>query len=155
MRCFRVCQARLFRIASAGIDSRKCSKARIRWQPLANGSRQREYGTVPQPTGLVQWPNQEHIFGPDKDVLYNQLSESSNEQDYPRTQALVSELVLNHGERPNLRIYTALVLANASPNFGSAAEAEALLGELEDEGITPDSAFLHAMLRVGLDVDAP
>jgi hypothetical protein len=57
-------------------------------------------------------------------------------------------LVAEFGEKPNLRIYASLILANARPE-GSVAEVRALLEEMEGEGVELDEGACHDVLRVG------
>ena len=53
------------------------------------------------------------------------------------------------GQKPNLRLYDALLLANTDNQYGSAREVATILDEIAAEGLTPDSATYHAALRVG------
>lgn len=80
---------------------------------------------------------------------YEDLKRFSESADYMRVQAQVEQLVRIYHEKPNLRLYNALILANGNPQLGSAGEVARLLQEMEDGGIMPDSATYHAILRVG------
>ena len=70
--------------------------------------------------------------------------------DYLKVQALVKYLVQECREKPNTRLYDALILANANAEYGSPAEVTTLMQEMAEEGITPDSATYHAILRVNI-----
>lgn len=59
----------------------------------------------------------------------------------------MTTLVRQHGEKPNQRLYHALVLANADHDHGSPREVSALLQEMVDLDINPDAATLHAALK--------
>jgi len=61
--------------------------------------------------------------------------------------ALVDHLVRTLGRRPDLKIYTALILANTSPE-GSVAEVVRLIDELRAEGFELDSSSCHDILKV-------
>ena len=68
---------------------------------------------------------------------------------YTSTRDIVSILVKERGQKPNLRLYDALLLANMDHQDGSAGEVARLLDEIAVEGLTPDSATYHAALKVG------
>ncbi|KAL9131611.1 MAG: hypothetical protein Q9217_000499 [Psora testacea] len=78
---------------------------------------------------------------------YEDLWRISRRPDYRAVQALVKHLVVERGEKPNTRIYDALILANAHAEYGSPAEVKQLLQDMADAGVTPDSATYHAVLR--------
>ena len=65
-----------------------------------------------------------------------------------RVQEQVRHLVEERAELPNSRMYTALLLANTDPQYGSPVEAERLLHEMEDAEILPASIHYHAVLKV-------
>ena len=67
---------------------------------------------------------------------------------YARIRDVVRLLVEERGQKPNLRLYDALLLANTDNQYGSAAEVARILDEIAVEGLTPDSATYHAALRV-------
>ena len=79
---------------------------------------------------------------------YEYLRRASIQGDALRVNALVELLVRDRHEKPNPRLYQALLLANADPYHGSPAEVRRLLREMEDEDIIPDSATYHAVLKV-------
>lgn len=69
-------------------------------------------------------------------------------RNYAQIQDLVKALVKDRGQKPNLRLYDALLLANTDNQYGSAGEVARILDEIAVEGLTPDSATYHAALRV-------
>ncbi|KAL9639914.1 MAG: hypothetical protein Q9164_000617 [Protoblastenia rupestris] len=79
---------------------------------------------------------------------YEDLWHMARKADYLKVQALVKYLVQECREKPNTRLYDALILANANAEYGSPAEVTTLMQEMAEEGITPDSATYHAILRV-------
>lgn len=83
------------------------------------------------------------------EAAYEELRRAGNTGDYLRVRALAKILVEDRGERPNPRLYVALLLANTNPQHGSPAEVKGLLQEMRDEGFTPDSSAYHAALKVG------
>ncbi|KAI9762048.1 MAG: RNA processing protein [Chaenotheca gracillima] len=60
---------------------------------------------------------------------------------------LVKDLMLKDGERPNLKLYTALIKANVSAENGSAEVVASIRREMEEAKISPDSGTYHAMLK--------
>ncbi|MCJ1405866.1 hypothetical protein MMC11_009096 [Xylographa trunciseda] len=83
-----------------------------------------------------------------KSAVYEELRKASTKGDFERVQRIVQILVEERCEAPNSRIYTALILANTSPTRGTAAGLDELLEEMAREGIMPDSATYHAVLKV-------
>lgn len=79
---------------------------------------------------------------------YANLKRASGKAQYQLTHDIVRQLVHDHGEAPNLRLYEALILCNASTFHGSIRHVELLLEEMELERIPPDSAVFHAILKV-------
>ena len=63
-------------------------------------------------------------------------------------QTIVEHLVKARHEKANIPLYNALILANGDTQMGSAGEVAALFQEMETEGITPESATYHAILKV-------
>ncbi|KAL9016924.1 MAG: hypothetical protein Q9185_005710 [Variospora sp. 1 TL-2023] len=80
--------------------------------------------------------------------LHERLRRVSIAGHYLRSQEIMKELIHNRGERPGRKHYQALLLANSSPQHGSAAEVCRVLLEMEEAGVTLDSAAYHAVLRV-------
>jgi len=61
---------------------------------------------------------------------------------------LVSNLIRERGESPNLKLYSAMVLCNIDPARGSAGRIKVLFRELEDSGLVPDAILFHDALKV-------
>jgi len=85
-----------------------------------------------------------------KTAVWEELRKASSKSDFIRVQRIIRTLVAVHGEPPSPRLYTALILANASPQHGSVQEVEGILGEMGEEGLSPDSSAYHAVLKVCL-----
>ena len=81
-------------------------------------------------------------------IAYQNLRQIALGANYRQTQECVRILAEERGEKPNLRLYDALLLANADHEHGSASEVARILEEIKNEGLTPDSATYHAILRV-------
>ena len=79
---------------------------------------------------------------------YEQLREASRKADYQRVTGLVKLLICEHHEKPNSRLYNALILANADPEHGNPQAVDDLLVEMVEQDIIPDSAIYHAALKV-------
>ena len=80
---------------------------------------------------------------------YQNLRWSIVKSNYTHIRDSVEILVKERGQKPNLRLYDALLLANTDNEYGSAGEVAQILDEVSVEGLTPDSATYHAALRVG------
>ena len=81
-------------------------------------------------------------------IAYQYLRQIALGANYRQTQECVRILVEERGEKPNLRLYDILLLANADHEHGSASEVAGILEEIKNEGLTPESATYHAILRV-------
>ena len=79
---------------------------------------------------------------------YQELRKVALRGAYAQIQECVRILVKERGEKPNLRLYDALLLANTDPEHGSPQEVAELLEEMANDGLNPDSATYHAVLRV-------
>ncbi|KAL8827135.1 MAG: hypothetical protein Q9191_003364 [Dirinaria sp. TL-2023a] len=79
---------------------------------------------------------------------YEELRSAARAADYQTVQGLVKLLVNDHHEKPNPRLYHALILANADSQHGNPQAVDRLLREMEEQDITPDSATYHAALKV-------
>ena len=80
---------------------------------------------------------------------YQELRRLALKGDYTHIRICVRILVKERGQKPNLRLYDALLLANTNAQYGSAGEVARILDEIAAEGLVPDSATYHAALRVG------
>lgn len=85
------------------------------------------------------------------DTLYRELYRQGIRADFLKVYEIVGELVGRHGEAPNARLFLALILANTSSQHGSTTEVMRLLQEMADDGIEPDSATYHAVLKVDVE----
>lgn len=81
-------------------------------------------------------------------AIWEELRKASSKGIFIRVQRIVRILVAVHGERPSQRLYTALILANTCPKYGSVQEVEHTLGEMAQQDLSPDSAVYHAVLKV-------
>lgn len=79
---------------------------------------------------------------------YAELDRRAQRGQYKPVQQLAVKLLADYAEKPNDRLYNALILANTDCAHGSANEVARLLQDMEDTGVVPDSAILHAALRV-------
>ena len=84
----------------------------------------------------------------DIDRLYDELHTSHSKGQYEFVQSIIRKLVEDHHQEPDLRLYEGLILSNADPQNGSAAAVEEILEDMGNEGIVPDSAIYHAILKV-------
>lgn len=92
---------------------------------------------------------QGHHYGElNAEKLHEELWRTSTAADFPRLQEILRVLVYNRGEKPSRRHYQALLLVNTSPEHGSVAEVVRILLQMEEAGITLDSAAYHAVLKV-------
>lgn len=82
------------------------------------------------------------------DRLYHELNRQGGKTNFLRVYEIVRELIRVHGEAPNRRMFLALVLANTNAQHGSIIEVMRLLQEMAENGIQPDSAMYHAVLKV-------
>ena len=81
-------------------------------------------------------------------AIYEELRHASRKANYKHVQRLVKLLVNKLGEKPNQRLYHALILANANPEYGTPREVGSLLLEMVNLDISPDAATYHAALKV-------
>lgn len=82
--------------------------------------------------------------------LETQLEQSTSRGriDISKTVAILKELLQRHRVTPTTRHYKAYLLANIDRQYGSAKNVQSLLQEMAEQGITADSATLHAALEV-------
>lgn len=80
-------------------------------------------------------------------TAYGRLRQISTKGNGSQTRACVDIIVRERGDKPNIRLYNALLLANAG-QYGSVAEVVKILHEMTSQGVHPDSATYHAVLRV-------
>ena len=79
---------------------------------------------------------------------YQELRRLALKGNYTHIRNCVIVLVKERGQKPNLRLYDALLLANTDTRYGSAGEVARILRDIAAEGLAPDSATYHAALRV-------
>lgn len=94
--------------------------------------------------------DQANIRALDIRSAYQELRRFANQGNYSHLhlQTCVRILVKERGQKPNLRLYDALLLANTDHEYGSAAEVATILDDITNEGLTPESATYHAALKV-------
>lgn len=80
--------------------------------------------------------------------LYDLLRTSASRGNTREVQELVTQLVKKRFEKPNLRLYGSLILTNVNPQEGSVFKVRAVLDEMQDEGLVPDSGICHDVLKV-------
>lgn len=97
---------------------------------------------------IAELRHQEQVRRLEIGIAYQKLRQIALGANYRQTQECVQILVEERGEKPNLRLYEALLLANADHEHGSALEVARILEEIKNEGLTPDSGTYHAILRV-------
>jgi hypothetical protein len=78
---------------------------------------------------------------------YEILHRSAVDGEYDRVHRLVQILVEERNERPNLKHYAALILAETHPHFGCPENIRRILEEMRTENMEPDSSIYHAALK--------
>ena len=79
--------------------------------------------------------------------IYENLRIDASKGHTKNCEVMVNYLVKERGERPNLRIYSSLILSNVNPE-GSVAVMMDQIKELRDEGLELDSHACHDVLKV-------
>lgn len=79
--------------------------------------------------------------------IYENLRIDASKGHTKNCELMVHYLVKERGERPNLRIYSSLILSNVNPE-GSVAVMMDQIKELRDEGLELDSHACHDVLKV-------
>lgn len=82
------------------------------------------------------------------DAAYEELRQASRQGDYGRVKEYVRVLVQERGEKPSVKLYHAMILANTHPQHGSPREVASLLLEMVNEDVPPDASIYHALLKV-------
>ena len=82
------------------------------------------------------------------DALYEELQTSNKKAKYDWAHSTIRKLVEDHHQQPSIQLYVGLILTNTDPRNGSVANVEEVLEEMGREGIVPDSAIYHAILKV-------
>jgi len=81
-------------------------------------------------------------------LLYDLLRESAGQGRTREVAFFVDHLVRLRLEKPNARLYSALIVVNVDPEEGSVFRVERLLEEMEQEGIILDNGICHDILKV-------
>lgn len=80
--------------------------------------------------------------------LYSQLAGYASRGQVQSVEQAVKYLVCDRHEAPNLRLYSALILSNVSPEHGSAIRVKALLTDLIASGLSIDAGICHEVIKV-------
>lgn len=80
--------------------------------------------------------------------LYLRLRRCALKGETKNARKTAEYLVRTRNEKPNLHIYSALILATSSREHGSAADLAALLKEMADAGLELDNDTCHEALKV-------
>ena len=80
--------------------------------------------------------------------LYDWLDSEAGRGSLDEVNKIVTHLVKDRHEEPNIRLYAAMILGNVDPALGSAGKVAALLKEMKTEGINADSGTYHRSLKV-------
>lgn len=91
---------------------------------------------------------------PTKDTFYEDLRKAGTAGDYVRVYDVLKTLIQDRGEQPSRRHYQAMLLANTNAQHGSPAEVARILQQMEDDGLTLDSAAYHAIVKVKMGEEA-
>jgi hypothetical protein len=80
--------------------------------------------------------------------LYELLRIEASHGDFHRVQVYAETLIRKHREKPNLRMYSALILANSNA-YGSVASVKDYVRQLRDDGLDLDLGTCHDIIKVG------
>jgi hypothetical protein len=81
--------------------------------------------------------------------LYELLRIEASHGDFDKVQIYAETLIRDHGEEPNLRMYSALILANSSTS-GSIASVKDYVQQLRENGLDLDLGACHDIIKVGV-----
>ena len=84
----------------------------------------------------------------DTTTIYENLRVWAASGDHAKVAETVQYLINERQEHPNVRLYSALILVNVSPAYGTAGRVAALLQDMRDDGIEPDAGTCHDILEV-------
>ncbi|KAK1836608.1 hypothetical protein QBC39DRAFT_89007 [Podospora conica] len=82
------------------------------------------------------------------EVLQKLRGQHVHEDQTVRIRRVVRYLIEDRGEKPNIFLYEALVVANWDSKFGSADELVRIWNEMRAANIPPSQRFLHAALKL-------
>lgn len=108
----------------------------------------RSYVHIRSGFSALEMRDQGYMRELDIQTAYQTLRQIALGGNRTRTQACVNILITERDEKPNVKLYDALLLANVDHQNGSASEISDLLEEMANEGFTPTSATYHAVLKV-------
>ncbi|KAH0565350.1 hypothetical protein GP486_001251 [Trichoglossum hirsutum] len=97
-----------------------------------------------QPKGIL---TAKGLADTSSEALHEKLLWDALEGNVREIRQIVDHLIRERHEQPNLMHYGALIQANVSPRRGSAAMVAAILNEMKDEGIVPDSDVYGSVLQ--------
>jgi hypothetical protein len=97
------------------------------------------YRSKPEKSELVLLPTSE---------LYAQLRNDAAGGRHDIALDIIRILIKDRRERPNLRIYSALLHSFVSPDRGTAGKVRKVLEEMAEVGVDLDSAACHAVIEV-------
>ncbi|KAH9824630.1 pentatricopeptide repeat protein [Teratosphaeria destructans] len=80
--------------------------------------------------------------------LYTKLRALAIKAQVREVRALVEHLIQERHEKPDVNLYTALILSNVSATAGAAWRVLEYLEEMKQANLEPDNACCHAILRV-------
>jgi hypothetical protein len=87
-------------------------------------------------------------FPQNLELAYRELTEHANATNTGHVLKIVEYLVTKLGQKPNARIYSALIRAQANAKEGSAAWVRLYMEEMRREGIPLDASICHDILKV-------
>lgn len=80
--------------------------------------------------------------------LYGRLQTAAANGKVFECRRIAEYLVGTRRERPNLQLYSALILSNVDHEHGAAWRVSDLLDELQEDGLQMDASICHAVLKV-------
>ena len=84
----------------------------------------------------------------DTTTIYENLRIWAASGDHTKVVEAVQYLINERQEHPNVRLYSALILVNVSPTYGTASRVAALLQDMRNDRIEPDAGTCHDILEV-------
>jgi hypothetical protein len=84
----------------------------------------------------------------DTTSIYENLRIWAASGDHAKVIEAVQYLINERQEHPNVRLYSALILVNVSPTYGTAGRVAALLQDMRDDRMEPDAGTCHDILEV-------
>ena len=81
--------------------------------------------------------------------LYEELEMAANNGRHEDVRRIARYLLTERDQKPNAKLYSALILVNVAPETGSAAAVGVIVEEMQTEGIDLDARICHNILEVG------